>query len=546
MGNTTSNTINEATNVVNSIISTVVNTTNQNAVSTITGRQVNSLQIKGKVNFDCGSGGVNICLSNTSDISSQLVTNFKNQAVTQIKTALLTEITNQNSQLTKIVKGFLSVLNGGSKDENTTNIKNMISNYINNDINITTIQSAVQQVSSVQQNSLILGGKGSDITFEGSQCNITLSNDFQAKIVMNAVASSIVDNFISNTVTNKVVNRASQTMDVKSEGIDTALYAAAALAIACGLFYVLQGIGTRIAAKGGGGGESQSSGSFNKILTILFIIVIIGIIGLWLYNQYSKKNWPFTPEKYYGCKIGTFTDPATGQQSIINTDGCFSYAKNDNRGIYKSQQECELKQTDPSNGTCGQFWGCQYDADKKIINNCVQYPSAYYTINWPDSTKTQVNSWYKNQQDCKSDSCPSKWTCAIDNNGFAIKGQCKLITDPFQIANINQIYSPDSNYNLCGGNTYPNSSNANILTTPLFDTEQACEQSNACNTTWSCINPGDKNGNACSQSACPLTCTTSDDNCPLQLYSTKSDCEQSCSESSLQMIGLASRSKCVT
>ena len=51
MGNTTSNTINEATNVVNSIISTVVNTTNQNAVSTITGRQVNSLQIS--IGYSC-------------------------------------------------------------------------------------------------------------------------------------------------------------------------------------------------------------------------------------------------------------------------------------------------------------------------------------------------------------------------------------------------------------------------------------------------------------------------------------------------------------
>lgn len=545
-GSSTTNIINEATSVVNQIISTVVDTTNQSAVVTITGRQVNSFQLGNKggtITFNCPDG-INICLSNSTDISSQLVTNFKSQAITQIKNELLTSISNQNSQIMKIVNGFLSILDAGGKDMNETNVRNMISNYINNDINITTIQSAIQSVTSIQENKLVMGG---NYVFQGSQCNFILTNKFQAQQVMNAVASSIVNNFISNTVTNQVVNRASQTMDVKNEGIDSALYGAAALAIACGLFYVLQGIGTRIASKGGqggqGGGGITENKTFSKIITILFVVIIIGIIGFWLYNQYSKKNWPFTPNNYYGCKIGTYTDPATGQQSIINTGGCVPYSKNDNRGIYKSQQECENKLTDPSNGTCGQFWGCQYDANKKLTNDCTQYPSAYYTIEWPDKTKTQVNSTYVNQQDCKSGSCPSKWTCATDSDGFAVKGQCKLITDPFEIANINQIY--DGSNNICSTNTYPNSSNSNILTPPLFDTEQECEQSNSCNTTWSCVNPGDKSGNACSKSACPLSCTTSDENCSLQLYTTKSACQQSCSVSDLQMSGLRS-SPCFT
>lgn len=542
MGNNPStNTINEATSVVNQIISTVVSTTNQSAVVTIRGNQVTKLNMTGSFDFKCPDG-VNICLSNSSDISSQMMTNFKSQAVTQIKNALLNEITNENSQLMKIVKGFLSSLNAGSSQQNTTNVRNMISNYINNYINITTIQSSLQSITSIQQDEMNMYG---NYLFEGSSCNLTLTNSFQAQQVMNAIASSIVNNFVSNSVTNDVVNRASQTIDVKSEGIESAMYAAAALAIACGLFYVLQGIGTRIAAKGAQGGAAPENKTFSRLLTILFIVVIIGIIGFWLYNQYSKKNWPFSPSSYYGCKLGTFTDPATGKQMIVNAGGCVAYSKNDNRGIYKSQQECENKTSDQNNGTCGQFWGCQFDNNKKLVNGCAQYPSAYYTINWPDNTKTQVNSSFVTQQDCNNTSCPQKWTCAVDSNGFNVEGQCRLITDAVEIANISQLYSTGNDTTICSNNTYPNSSNSNTIQVPLFDTSDECVNAKACATTWSCVNPGDTTGNSCSQSACPLTCTSTDTNCPMQLYSTKSACEQSCgSSSSLKMAGLTASSPC--
>ncbi len=545
MGNgPTTNIINEATSVVNNIITSVVSTTDQSAVTTIRSNQVNRLTMRGYFDISC-SGGVNICLSNSTDISSQMVTNFKSQAVTQIKTQLLTDITNQNSQLMKIVNGFLSILDAKGKDTNETNVRNMISNYVNNSITLSTIQTAVQSITSLQENDLIMEGY---YNITGDQCNFVLTNEMQANSLMNAVASSIVNNFVSNNIVNKVTNRASQTMDVKNEGVESALYGAAALAIACGVFYVLQGIGTRIAAKGGGGkggegGGGGGGGSFNKILTIVFVVVIIGIIGLWLYNQYSKKNWPFTPDSYYGCKVGTFIDPATGAKSVVNVDGCAQYSKKDNRGIYKSLQECLDKQTDPSNGTCGQFWGCKYNADKTLANTCEEYPSAYYTINWNDNTKTQVDATYTNAKDCNSFQCPSKWTCATDPNGFAVVGQCRQVTDPFEIAQICLAYNPNSsqcvnyiNYMpqnqpdpVCGDN-----SGANInVKVPLFDTQQECENDTTrCATTWACTNPGAKD-NACSQSACPLPCDPNNPNCVIGLFADKSSCINSCNPSGM-------------
>lgn len=547
MGSTTStNIIDEATSVVNNVITSVVSTTNQNAVVTIKGNQVNRLTMTGYFNFNCPDG-ISICLSNSSDISSQMVTNFQSQAVTQIKTALLNDIVNQNSQLMKVVSGFLSFLDAGQKTKNETNIRNMISNYINNSITLSTIQSSVQSVTSIQENDLIMQGF---YNFYGKQCKFTLTNQMQSNVLMNAIAKSIVNNFVSNNIVNKVTNRASQTTDIKNEGVGSALYAAAALAIACGVFYVLQGIGTRIASKGAqaaqGGGSSSGGGggSFNKILTILLVVVIIGIIGLWLYNQYSKKNWPFSPDYYYGCKLGTFTDPATGAKSIVNVGGCSQYSKNDNRGIYKSLQECEDKQTDPSNGTCGQFWGCQYDANKKLTNTCEQYPSAYYTINWSDNTKTQVDATYTIANDCKN-SCPSKWTCALDGNGFAIEGKCRQVTDPFEIGQICTFYggggdqcadyidpnNQETPY-ICGKNT-----NVNKVLPPLFDTEEDCVNDNSkrCATTWSCSNPGAKS-NACSQSACPLPCDPNDvTNCPLGLFADQQSCVNSCNASNMML-----------
>lgn len=563
MGNgSTSNIIDEATNVVNSIITSVVSTTDQSAVVTIRSTQVNKLSMQGFFDFSKCTNGVNICLSNSSDISSQMVTNFQSQAVTEIKNKLLTDITNQNSQLMKIVNGFLSILDKGGKDKNETNVRNMISNYINNSINISTIQSSVQSITSLQENELNLFG---NYVFGGKQCNFVLTNDFQGKQVLYAVAKSIVNNFVSNNIVNKVTNRASQTMDVKNEGVESALYGAAALAIACGLFYVLQGIGTRIAAKGGasgGGGGGGKGASFTKILTILFILVIIAIIGLWFYNQYSKKNWPFTADFYYGCKLGTFTDPATGVQSIVNVDGCAKYSKNDNRGIYKSLQECQDKRTDPSNGTCGQFWGCQYDANKKLTNTCEQYPSAYYTLNWPqDNTKIQVDATYTNAKDCGS-SCPSKWTCATDSNGFAEEGKCRQVTDPFEIAQICLAYNPSSgdcanfinpdtdtqDSGICGNNM-DSSGNSSLnlrVKVPLFDTEQDCinDTSKRCATTWSCINPG--SSNPCSQSACPLTCPPSDPNCNLGTFADKQSCINNCNYNSMMLGGEFESAPCFT
>jgi hypothetical protein len=561
-GGPTKNIINEATSVVNNIITSVVSTTDQSAVVTIRSTQINKLNMGGNFKFDCPNG-INICLSNSSDISSQMVTNFQSQAVTQIKTALLTDITNQNSQLMKIVNGFLSFLDAGGSDTNETNVRNMVSNYINNSINISTIQSSVQAMTSLQENEVNMFG---NYQFEGAQCNFVLTNDFQGRQVLLAVAKNIVNNFVSNNIVNKVTNRASQTMDVKNEGIDSALYGAAALAIACGVFYVLQGIGTRIAAKGAqsggsGGSSGGSSGSFKKVLVILFVVVIIGIIGLWLYNQYSKKNWPFTPDYYYGCKIGTFTDPATGAKSIVNVDGCVQYTKNDNRGIYKSLQECQDKQTDPSNGTCGQFWGCQYDSNKKLTNTCEQYPSAYYTIDWTDNTKTQIDATYMKASDCET-SCPSKWTCAMDSNGFAVEGQCRQVTDPFEIAQICLLYNPNSSQcanfvnpdainntdtefgSICSKNQDNNGSPLNVKV-PLFDTQEDCvnDPDRRCATTWTCSNPGAKS-NACTQSACPVPCDPSNPNCFLGTFADKQSCINSCNASSVMLGGDFQSSPC--
>lgn len=507
------NIIDESTTVVNDIISNIMLTTNQNAVQLIMSNQVNNVSFKGQTNFDC-DGGVKINLINSTDISAQLVTNFTNQAVTQIKNALLNDITNKNSQIMKIVNGFLSGLGGGSKNENSTTIKNMISNYINNNIDVTTLQSSLQQVTGIQENNLSFVG---NVIFKSQKdCDISFSNSYQANLTMKAIASNIVNAFITNSVTNDVTNRVDQTMDVKNEGIEGAIYAAAALAIACGLFYVLQGIGQRIGAKAGGG---ATGGGSSKFINILFIIVVIAIIGFFIYNQYTKKQWPFHPSVYWGCSQQVFTDPVTGQKSIMNGDGCKSYSKDDNRGIYSTKEICDTRTADPNNNTCGKYWGCKYDENNKpVANSCVQYPTAFYTLNYKDNPR-QVNASFIDQNTCLP-SCVGKWTCQKDQGGFPIPGKCRQVYDQVEISNISASFDPN-NFNLCSTNNTPPPK------APLYNTQEDCENDifNSCKFTWACTNPG-TGDNACSQNVCPVTCT--DSSCDVNFYKTKDDCNSQC------------------
>ena len=393
-------------------------------------------------------GGINIGGNMKIASDMKVFTNFDTKTTNEIKAKIESLIDSENNQVMKIARQMFSSLFANYDDQMEMSIRNTINNYSNQYTNQSNLQKAALTVIASQDGKIINRAK---LTSD-EVCNLGYNQDIYIKAVADRFATNLTEAFTSSDIANTIKQRSTQKLDKKETGLAEALLAAAVLAVAIGIMYLLMGIGK---AKAGGSALPGMGGKGGGGIPTMVWIILITII-LYIIYAYSRKIFPFKPKTLWGAEFIPYNGDNT---KLMVGDKCVEYdnnSENEGKAIYRTKSKCEEALKDPENNTFKKFFGCKYNTTEEKFEGCQQYPELWNEI----TDKVSVEAVYPTNAQCiDSRKCTTFWTCELDDEGYPT-GVDKCIERK-------------------------DVQNRGILEIP-YDSEQKCKDAAKCKTTYFC------------------------------------------------------------